>query len=195
MENKETKNLFYKLLIVTAIVVPILIGSSYAYYLAKISGSPSTIEGSAITDFSFALNMENGSYISESSLIPMSEEEALDSAPSGTFSVVAGNNNYNIAYTISITDIAISDELKTDDFRWILTCTSCSDESKNATGDFSNIVNNEITLATDLIINKNSSDEYVLKIYLYDNPDVDQIGLLDKTFSGKVKATGELTMQ
>ena len=45
MENKDKKNINYKLLIAVAIIVPLLIGFSYAYFLAKIKGNNTTIGG------------------------------------------------------------------------------------------------------------------------------------------------------
>ena len=80
--------------------------------------------------------------------------------------------------------------LKNAYFKWRLVCTSCNNTSKNAEGNFANVSGTETDLKTDTFIPPNSSDEYILMIWLEES-NTDQSSTMNQTFSAKVKVTGE----
>ena len=193
MENKEKNNIYYRLLMISAIIIPVIIGFSYAYFLAVVKvtdDKPTTIQGTVVSDIDFELVDENNVYITASNLIPLTPDQISIYAETGNFTVRAGNNPYGVIYTISLTDVSIPNELKTTDFKWRLICTSCSDTSKNAEGDFSAVDGTEMVLKSNLLIDSFSEDNYKIMIWL-DETGEDQIDIMNKTFSAKVKVQGE----
>lgn len=193
MENKEKNNIYYRLLMISAIIIPVIIGFSYAYFLAVVKvtdDKPTTVQGTVVSDFDFGLVDENNAYINASNLIPLTSDQIDIYAESGNFTVRAGNNPYAIAYTISLTDISLPNVLKNTYFKWRLICTSCSDTSKNAEGNFQ-AVTTDLELKNNIIIPANSTDDYKIMIWLEESG-ADQINTMNQTFSAKVKVQGEL---
>lgn len=192
MENKDKNNIYYRLLLIAAIIIPVIIGFSYAYFLAVVQGTedPTTIQGTVVNDLLFDLQTENNGYINATGIFPLNQDEVDTNASRGTFTVVSGNNAYGVTYTLSLTDISLPTELKNQYFKWRLICTSCADTSKNAEGTFANATT-ETNLKTDIFIPPNSSDTYNLLIWLDNASNVDQTSTMNKTFSAKVQATAE----
>lgn len=196
MKNKEKNNIYYRLLMISAIIIPVIIGFSYAYFLAVVKvtdDKPTTIQGTIVSDIDFELQTQNNGYINASNLIPLTSDQVSIYAEKATFNVVTGNNPYVINYTLSLTDISLPSELKNAYFKWKLVCTSCSkdDTSKNAEGNFANVTGTDMDLKTNILIPSNSIDTYNLLIWLEDAPNVDQNNTMNKTFRAKVKATAE----
>jgi len=190
MENKDKKDIIYKILIAITVIIPLIIAFSYAYFLAKIKGDTTTISGTVVEEFNFNLVTENDGYINATNIFPITNDQIEEYANLGTFKVVTGDNKYSVSYNISLTDITISNELKTADFKWSLTCTSCSDDSKNASGSFANFSGSEKNLESDLIIASESYDEYELRLWIT-STNSDQSSILNKSFRGKIKVVGE----
>ena len=188
MENRnDKKSLFYRLLIATAIVIPVAISFSYAYFLAEVKGNKTNVTGTAVTNFDFSLttNTETG-YINTSELIPISDSLADSDASVGTFTVSAGNNPYPIKFSVYLTDIVMDSELKNADFKWKLSSANNDIES----GSFSGYTSGDLLLTSNLIINSNSSSTYQLRIWISETT-ADQIAILNKSFSARVKVEGE----
>lgn len=92
-------------------------------------------------------------------------------------------SKFEIKYNIYLTDLTISDNLKSADFKWDLLQNGTSVYS----GNFSTAESNEIFMLTaePLLTNNDTSKSYELRIWL-EETDKDQIGLLDGSFSAKV---------
>lgn len=186
MENKERINLYYKLLISIAVLIPALIGISYAFFLANIKGNSTNMEGTVVSNFDFNLVTENDGYISATNVVPIPDSDVDTYASVGTFKVVTGNNKYPVNYSISLTDITITDGLKNADFRWKL----LRNNIDLATGSFDNYTSGDLTLKTDVLIGPNTTDDFKILIYIKETT-ADQSGVLNQSFNGKVKITGE----
>ncbi len=192
MENKEKNSLLYKLLIITAIAVPVLIGTSYAYFLAVVRGTdhPTNMTGTSVSTFVFDLVTENNGYINANNVIPIEDTNRAEQGNIGIFKVTTGANDLNVNYSISLTDITITNNLKTTDFKWELICTSCPGTANNASGDFSTYTTGDLLLKDNLIIAPSSEESYKLIIWVHESGE-DQTSLLNQSFRAKVKATGE----
>ncbi len=193
MENKDKNNVYYRLLLIAAIIIPVIIGFSYAYFLAVVQGTedPTTIQGTVIDDLIFDLQTENNGYINATGIFPLNQDEVDTNASRGVFKVVTGDNAYGVTYTLSLTDISLPAELKNEYFKWRLICTSCQDTSKNAEGNFASVTTTLTDLKTNIFIPANSSDTYNLLIWLDNASNVDQTSAMNKSFSAKVQATAE----
>lgn len=189
--NQEKKSLYYKLLIASAIIIPIIIALSYAFFIAKIKGNTTTITGTAVSEFNFNLVTENDGYISAQNLIPITTENVNTDAPKGIFNVVTGTNSYNINYELSLTDISITTGLKSADFKWQLKCTSCSNTNNDASGTFESYTSGDLVLKSNLVIASNSTDTYELRVWVQETGQDQTNNVLDQSFSAKVKAVAE----
>lgn len=189
MKDKKESKLNYKFLIMIAVVVPIILSVSYAYFLAKVSGDNTVIDGNATNKFDIDLITTNEGYINASDLLPISETASADKAAKGIFSVKTGSNDYKINYSLSLTDITLSDNLKSsNDLKWELW--SSDTNTKISSGTFKN-ASSTLLLKNNIIINKNQTNNYELRIYVLET-NTNQLKLLDGTLSAKVTMDAEM---
>ena len=189
MKDKKESKLNYKFLIMIAVIVPIILSVSYAYFLAKVSGDNTIIDGNATNKFDIDLITTNEGYINASDLLPISETASADKAAKGIFSVKTGSNDYKINYSLSLTDITLSDNLKSsNDLKWELW--SSDTNTKISSGTFKN-ASSTLLLKNNIIINKNQTNNYELRIYVLET-NTNHLELLDGTLSAKVTMDAEM---
>lgn len=189
MKDKKESKLNYKFLIMIAVIVPIILGVSYAYFLARVSGDNTIIDGNATNKFDIDLITTDNGYINASDMLPISETASADKAAKGIFSVKTGSNDYKINYSLSLTDITLSDNLKSsNDLKWELW--SSDTNTKISSGTFKN-ASSTLLLKNNIIINKNQTNNYELRIYVLET-NTNQLELLDGTLSAKVTMDAEM---
>ena len=189
MKDKKESKLNYKFLIMIAVIVPIILSVSYAYFLARVSGDNTVIDGDATGKSDIDLITTNEGYINASDLLPISEDVSKDKAAKGIFSVKTGSNDYKINYSLSLTDITLSDNLKSsNDLKWELW--SSDTNTKISSGTFKN-ASSTLLLKNNIIINKNQTNNYELRIYVLET-NTNQLELLDGTLSAKVTMDAEM---
>ena len=220
MDNSRNDNVLYKTLIVIAILIPLVIGFSYAYFLTNIKGNKTIISGTtSANDFVLNLITDNSGYINATGLAPIQSIFVESNAAKGMFSVSTidesgtNKNDYPVAYNISLTNISITDALRDavkDSFKWSLTCETCADTSNNRSGNFTGLKSkpilststsnglttykySEYVLADDfqLIICPNTTDTYTLRLWIDWLDDVEQSSVMSQSFSAKVSIQGE----
>ncbi len=220
MDNSRNDNVLYKTLIVIAILIPLVVGFSYAYFLTNIKGNKTIISGTtSANDFILNLITDNSGYIDATGLAPIQSIFVESNAAKGMFSVSTidesgtNKNDYPVAYNISLTDITITNGLRDavkDSFRWSLTCETCADTSNNMSGNFTNLKNltpsststsngvttykySEYVLADNfqLIICPDTTETYTLRIWIDWLDDVEQSSVMSQSFSAKVSIQGE----
>lgn len=189
MKDKKESKLNYKFLIMIAVIVPIILSVSYAYFLARVSGDNTIIDGNATNKFDIDLITTDNGYINASDMLPISETASADKAAKGIFSVKTGSNDYKINYSLSLTDITLSDNLKSsNNLKWELW--SSDTNTKISSGTFKN-ASSTLLLKNNIIINKNQTNNYELRIYVLET-NTNQLGLLDGTLSAKVTMDAEM---
>ena len=189
MKDKKESKLNYKFLIMIAVIVPIILSVSYAYFLARVSGDNTIIDGNATNKFDIDLITTDNGYINASDMLPISETASADKAAKGIFSVKTGSNDYKINYSLSLTDITLSDNLKSsNDLKWELR--SSDTNTKISSGTFKN-ASSTLLLKNNIIINKNQTNNYELRIYVLET-NTNQLELLDGTLSAKVTMDAEM---
>ena len=189
MKDKKESKLNYKFLIMIAVIVPIILSVSYAYFLARVSGDNTIIDGNATNKFDIDLITTDNGYINASDMLPISETASADKAAKGIFSVKTGSNDYKINYSLSLTDITLSDNLKSsNDLKWELW--SSDTNTKISSGTFKN-ASSTLLLKNNIIINKNRTNNYELRIYVLET-NTNQLELLDGTLSAKVTMNAEM---
>ena len=189
MKDKKESKLNYNFLIMIAVIVPIILSVSYAYFLARVSGDNTIIDGNATNKFDIDLITTDNGYINASDMLPISETASADKAAKGIFSVKTGSNDYKINYSLSLTDITLSDNLKSsNDLKWELW--SSDTNTKISSGTFKN-ASSTLLLKNNIIINKNQTNNYELRIYVLET-NTNQLELLDGTLSAKVTMDAEM---
>ena len=107
MDNSRNDNVLYKTLIVIAILIPLVIGFSYAYFLTNIKGNKTIISGTtSANDFVLNLITDNDGYIDATGLAPIQPIFVESNAAKGMFTVSTidesgtNENDYPVAYNI-----------------------------------------------------------------------------------------------
>lgn len=131
-------------------------------------------------DYDFATT----EYIHNENMALLKKEDVATSADKTVFNIKRkAGKNYDIKYNIYLTELTISDNLKSEDFKWDLLQNGVSIYS----GNFKEAKSNEIfTLTAEpLTINNDAEKSYELRIWLEETSE-DQATLLNGNFGAKV---------
>lgn len=167
-----------------------MFGASYAWY--AYSNAETTISGSTI-DEAPAVIFAQDNYVLANSNMPILDEDRYSYSNMNSFNITFGSNltKYDTAITISLTDINISDELKSVNYKYEL----LENEKTISTGDFSMLGDShELVIMPSKIIDVityPTTYVYDLLIWLSDDG-TDQNYLMNKTFSAKVKVNSAM---
>lgn len=179
-KDKKTRIIF--IFTIVGMILTILAGFTYAYFTSVIEGN----EEANISKFStctFDLDFTTSEYITNNSAELIAEEDIETKADNSQFTVTNSSDCSKTAYTLSLTDIVISSNLKSSDFKWRL--------EKNGeilyNGNFANIGSNttmELTTSNQTLTRGNQ-DRYILRVWLEETTS-DQSVLYNGSFSAKV---------
>ena len=133
---------------------------------------------------------ENDGYINSKDMLLIKTEDIETKSQKGKFKVVSGNNKNDITYSISLSNITISNNLLSEDFKW--TIIKLPQKNTIAQGNFKDVTGNSMTLIKDLEINPNKTDEYELRIWIEETED-NQLNLMNKVFSAKISISSEMS--
>ena len=190
--KKDNKPLVVAIILVCMLIV-LAISLTYAYFSKKVvqnGDDPVTNVQTGIIDVDFSTS----EYISNSNAKLINDDEAYLLADKTIFSVARSSANTveKVYYTLSLVDIDISDNLKSQYLKWRLYETSdVTDSTKplssgtfeNLEGDVLDLYNTKIPLAKDV------TDEFVLLVWLSNDESKNQLDLLEGTISAKVQVT------
>lgn len=190
--KKDNKSLVVAIILICMLIV-LAISLTYAYFSKKVvqnGDDPVTNVQTGVIDVDFTTS----EYISNSSAKLINDNEAYLLADKTVFSVSrsALNTVEKVYYTLSLVDINISDNLKSQYLKWRLyETTDITDSTKplssgtfeNLEGDVMDLYNTKIPLAKDVI------DEFVLLVWLSNDESKNQIDLLEGKISAKVQVT------
>lgn len=190
MEEKKIKGNAYKLLISIAIIVPIILGISYAYFLAVIKGDNTTANGTATDKFDINLITDDNGYINATNIMPIESTEVATKANQGKFRVQAGANKNAVNYSISLTELSVSTNLQNSSFKWSLECTN--DSTKNTSGTFEGASGSSLLLLNSLSLYPSNYDDYIFRIWLENSEDTDQTAMMNGSFSGKITISANM---
>lgn len=178
-------------LLVALFLITLSFGVSYAYFTADVTGNEPATE-SRVTAGTLKVDFTITDKISNSNIMLIKDSDRATRAESIPFSV---SNNGNLAgqYMIYLTDLSISNNLKSEDFKWELI--------KNGTttyaGNFTTATSGTLFPLTSIAqggsvtpvsqsLAVGSTDNYVLRVWLSETQE-DQTSLLGGTFSAKVQ--------
>jgi cell division protein FtsL len=181
MNKRNT--VFYLSLVV--IIISIAFSLSYAYMSAKVTGND-TATKTTISSANLDIDFTTSEYINNSKLSLISDSDVATKADKTTFTVANTKATTTVNYDLTLTEVAISDNLKSSDFKWEL----LKNDVSLSNGNFSTaITGTDITLTPSAqSITVGTTDSYVLRIWLSET-NKDQLALTNGTFSAKVKLT------
>lgn len=170
--------------IMLSIVSSFMFGASYAWY--AYSNAESTLFGSTIKEAP-AVIFAQDDLINFNSNTPILDEDRYSYGNINSFNITFPEklSNYDTAISISLSDIIMSEELKSVSYKYEL----LENGKTLSTGDFSLIGNStEMVLMPNKIINVTSyPTTYVYDLFIWLSDDgTSQNDLMNKNFSAKV---------
>lgn len=180
----ELKRLLIILGIALTIMFGLLLGVSYAWY--AYSNAETSAKGSTIKETPTIIFAQTDRIISSQNM-PIADDDRYVYATKNSFIVTLGSNlkDYQTAIEISLTNIKISDELKSVNYKYEL----LENGVTIVTGNFSNIGNMTTLSLKPLTIMNHTKDEetYTYDLYIWLSDDgTNQNELMNKSFGAKV---------
>lgn len=186
-KNNTKKRIILGSLIVVVSIVIIGISLSYAYYLNTVKEINPENQGTSITSGELTMNLASEKYITASGASLINDADVLTQADYTSFSVTLPSDADapNASYSLYLTDLTITDNLKSPYVKWALY--NADGTEKNASGDFTSATSGtNLTLKDNITITKGKTDSYRLYIWLSNDTQQNQIDLLEGSLSVKV---------
>lgn len=177
-------------LVITVSLIVIGISMSYAYFANRVEEINPGNKGVTISSGNLDMTFATSATINATAAGLVNDTDITTKAEHTNFSITLPSDAKvaSATYNLYLTELNISDNLKSKYLKWNLYKSGTS----VANGTFENIgTNTTLNLETAVTISKGTTNDYVLYIWLSNDPDVNQTSLLSGTFSGKVgfKAT------
>ncbi len=195
MEKKQKNVKLISLCSILILLLAVIIGFSYAYFQnILVNDNPTETKiKSPVLDLDITGLSNDYIELSNASLINPEDTQTKASEYSFEISHTKFSNVDAAIYYLNLTDIQISDNLKSSYFKWSLEQNNTKDiDNQNIiTGDFSQIEDNYLKLNKKAFVLPNeNTDTYTLKIWLENDPNVNQNDLLNGNFSAKLTLEG-----
>lgn len=195
-DNTKKRIILSSLIIVVSIVI-IGLSLSYAYYINTVIETNADKQGASLTSGNLSMDFTTSQLINATSASLINDANVLDSSNNNytAFSISFANDNTvsNASYNIYLTDIAMTENFKSSYVKWAL---YRADNTPIEEGDFSNVTldgtgtgahnASDITLASESISSNEGTKSYKLYIWLSNDPDNNQVSLLNGSLSAKV---------
>ena len=184
--NKKTIIIYVSVAIALLIVA---FGLTYAYFSANVKNNDQAEETEIISG-NLDIEFQTSQWINNTNMMLINDSDKNTEADKAIFTVKnIGNVKSN--YELYLTDIEISDNFKNSNyFKWELVITDgATNQDVTYTGNFSGVSNGRLKLTpTAKTINVgNSIDNCVLKVWLSNDPDNNQLDLFNGSFQGRVE--------
>lgn len=189
MENVDNskKRITLAALIIVVSVIIIGMSLSYAYYVNTIQEVRPENQGVNITSGELTMNLTTSEYIAANSASLINDADVTRDADYTSFSVTLPSDADadSATYSLYLTELTITDNLKSKYVKWALY--NADGTSMITSGDFQNANSGtNLTLQDGISIAKGETNSYRLYIWLSNDPDVNQISLLNGSLSAKV---------
>lgn len=191
-KDNTTKRIVLSSLIIVVAVVIIGLSIAYAYYVNSVQnggGNNSTTISSGALEMSIVTNQ----YINVNSATLINDTDVINSGAYTQFSILIDDNSVEEAkYTINLTILGISTNFSESSYvKWALYQCDNSDcgsftGAAIANGDFYGKSTGVMPLAENITINDEETHYYRLYIWLSNDPDNNQVGLLEGTLEAQV---------
>ncbi len=179
-ENKINTKMIIMVALVTVVVLAI--GTTYAYFTANVQGNDDA-NPVKVTTGKLIIDFTSSAYISNTNGQLLTSENYKNNADKNTFTVKHNSNSTAAAtYSLQLSDISITDNFKTKDFKWELE----KDGSQVSSGDFSTLSGTTMALTSEQSLPLEQEDNYTLRVWLQENGS-NQAELSEGSFSAKIE--------
>ena len=198
MEKDNTKKriVLGSLIIVVSIII-VGLSLTYAYYVNTIRETNADNQGASLTSGNLSMDFTTSQNINATSASLINDADILSEENNNytAFSISFADDNTvsEATYNIYLTDISMTENFKSSYVKWAL---YRANNTLVTQGDFSNVTLNgtgsgthnasDITLASESITSVEGTKSYKLYIWLSNDPDYNQISLLNGSLSAKV---------
>ena len=196
VDNSKKRVILGSLIIVVSIVI-IGLSLSYAYYINTIRETNADNQGASLTSGNLSMDFTTSQNIKATSASLINDADILSEENNNytAFSISFADDNTvsEATYNIYLTDISMTENFKSSYVKWAL---YRANNTLVTQGDFSNVTLNgtgsgthnasDITLASESITSVEGTKSYKLYIWLSNDPDYNQISLLNGSLSAKV---------
>lgn len=196
VDNSKKRVILGSLIIVVSIVI-IGLSLSYAYYINTIRETNADNQGASLTSGNLSMDFTTSQNINATSASLINDADILSEENNNytAFSISFADDNTvsEATYNIYLTDISMTENFKSSYVKWAL---YRADNTLVTQGDFSNVTldgtgsgthnASDITLASESITSVEGTKSYKLYIWLSNDPDNNQISLLNGSLSAKV---------
>lgn len=196
VDNSKKRVILGSLIIVVSIVI-IGLSLSYAYYVNTIRETNADNQGASLTSGNLSMDFTTSQNINATSASLINDADILSEENNNytAFSISFAEDNTvsEATYNIYLTDISMTENFKSSYVKWAL---YRANNTLVTQGDFSNVTLNgtgsgthnasDITLASESITSVEGTKSYKLYIWLSNDPDNNQISLLNGSLSAKV---------
>lgn len=195
----NNKSNFWKVIVLVVALIVLGISTTYAYFTTQLSGNPSTTSLTS-GNLKIETNLESVSAINNRNIRLINETDKTTSAEKVSFYVKnTSESTVDAKYYIYLKEITLTKNLYSDYFKWELVQNGIVVGSGNfGTATRTNAVNSEeannvsttaedITLSAEpLLLNKNTNDNIIFRVWLENDENVNQISLTNGGFAGKL---------
>lgn len=190
----SNKAYIFGALVITLSIIIIGISGSYAYFVNEVETKNATNRGVNVSSGDLAVDFTTSSSINADAASLINDSEITTKAHHTDFSISLPSTSKtdNAAYNLYLTDIKMTSNFKSSYLKWALYNGSTS----VASGDFSGVAltnevsgvfdGSDIILLANKAIAKGNTESYKLYIWLSNDPDNNQIELLEGQVSAKV---------
>ena len=201
IDNAKKRITLSSLIIVISIII-IGISASYAYYLNVVQEVHPENQGTSVTSGELTMNFATTQYINATAASLTNDADILSNNDYTSFSITlpADSAADTASFSLYLTDIKMTQNFRSAYVKWALYTDTAEDEPKQvATGNFGDVTlssteNSEgtydatanLTLSENLSIAKGETNSYKLYIWLSNDPDNNQIDLLNGKLSTRV---------
>lgn len=188
----STKAYVLGALIITVSLIIIGVSMSYAYFVNRIEEVNPDNKEVRITSGDLVMDLATSRTITATAVGLVNDSDIATKAEHTDFSVTLPSDAKvdSSKYTIFLTELNISDNLKSEYLKWALySVNEDATEVEVNSGNFGDIgTKTTLTISGDTVINisKGTTTSYKLYIWLSNDPDNNQVSLLNGSFSGKV---------
>lgn len=198
MKEKNKSN-FSKVIVLVVALIVLGISTTYAYFTAKVSGTPTKTTLTS-GNLKIETNLESVSAINNTNMRLINASDKATSAEKVTFYVKnTADSTVNANYYIYLKGITLSKNLYSNYFKWELLCNdtvvgsgtfaSATRTDTVTSGEADNVSTSaaDITLNTEaIVLEKNTSDTIVFRVWLENDNNTNQINLTKGSFAGKL---------
>lgn len=186
IEGVDMKSHILKSTIFVFCLLVLTMSLSYSFYTYQVT-NVNDIRETQVDTGQIDVDFATTEYINNLNIMLIKDEEAPTKAEHTDFTVShTSSSNLDFYYFVSLTDLTISENFKSPDFKWSL----LRNGSEVANGNFANVGDSPTLLLTEngLLLNVGESDSLVLRVWLSET-DVDQSSLYNGSFTAKVQVT------